>query len=243
MSVDHKPISIRVSSPKAEGVLQVSKWLKIQVLLDEHEMQDLLRFLEEVHFVCVSEPISSEEAVVSSAAFLEKYREYVHFLKQSQVPLPREFRRYFSSAMAVNLDPFYAIAVGIGKYLIKPIEPVIQLQAHSFFYSRQDGKFHPMVLSEDSISWGLQFSYPQVFQDLKTREVGRVSSNSKFSNNALFAKLSKWIRSHTLPTPFEVGGVKTNSPIRIGKKSLSWIKNHPQLKEKGITIRELTHHS
>lgn len=229
-------LPIRISTPKVEGILQVSKWLKFQVLLDIDEMHDLLSCLGEAQFVCVAEPVKLNDAVISSSLFEEKYAIYVNHLKQGEVPVVNAFRRYFSSAMTSNLDPFYAIVAGPEKYLIKPIQPVIQLQGHSFFYSERDGKFHPMVLSEESVTWGLQFSYPTLFQDLKTRKINKVSDIPHFPNNVLFSKLSKWMRNATLPTPFEVGGVRTNSPIRIGKKSLAWIKSHPQLKLKGIAI-------
>ncbi len=230
---------IRVSSPKTEGILQVSKWLKIQVLLDCEEMESLLSALRPLFFVVVSEIVHTDQAMIASASFHEKYAEYVHLIKQGQVPPTDEFRRYFSSAMSTSLDVFYAIAAGSDKVLVKPLRPVVQLQAHHFFYSDLDQKFHPMVLSEDSVTWGLQFSYPQLFQDPKTRQVVKVSDTVEFPNSALFLKLLKWIRSSTLPTPFEKGGARVNSPIRIGKKSLAWIKNHPQLKKRGITISQL----
>ena len=230
---------IRISTPKTEGILQVSKWLKFQVLLDADEMHELLSWLDPVQFVCVSEPVKVEEAVISAPCFEEKYAAYISCLKQGEPPVLSAYRRYFSSAMSADLGPFYALAAGPEKYLIKPVQPIIQLQAHAFFYSELDGKFHPMVLSEESVMWGLQFSYPQLYQDLKTRKICKVSDIANYPNNVLFSKLSKWMRSATLPTPFEVGGVRTNSPIRIGKKTLPWIKNHPQLKRKGITVLQL----
>jgi hypothetical protein len=234
-------LPIRISSPKAEGILQVSKWLKVQVLLDSEEMQELLSLLSPVDFIVVSEPVPAEEAVISTCSFQEKYGAYVALLKQGQVPLPGDFRRYFSCAMSTTCDAFYAISAGSEKYLIKPIRPVVQLQAHYFFYSDLDGKFHPMVLSEESTAWGLQFSYPQLFQDPETRKVVKVADTAEFPNSAPFSRLQKWMRSATLPTPFEVNGVKTNSSIRVGKKSLAWIKNHPQLKSRGITLAGLPH--
>lgn len=230
---------IRISSPKVEGILQVSKWLKIQVLLGIEEMQELLSTLGSIHFVVVSEIVEAKEAVIAASSFQEKYTEYVDLLKQGHIPAAEDFRRYFSCAMSSPLDAFYAIAAGDEKYLIKPIRPVVQMQAHHFFYSDLDRKFHPMVLSEESISWGLQFSYPQLFQDPKTRQIIKVTDTPEFPNSALFSKLLKWMRSSTLPTPFEVNGERINSPIRIGKKSLAWIKNHPQLQKKGITISQI----
>ena len=230
---------IRISSAKLEGVLQVSKWLKVQVFLDTDEMQELLRSLAPVEFVVVSGLIKAEQAVISSKAFQEKYADYVSLLKQGQIPSTDQFRSFFSAAMTRSLDVFYAIAAGDERYLIKPLKPVVQLQAHHFFYSTLDRKFHPMVLSEDSVTWGLQFAYPQLYQDPKTRQVIKVTDSSEFPNSQLFSKLLKWIRSSTLPTPFEVDGVRTNSPIRIGKKAYAWIKNHPQLQRDGISISSI----
>jgi hypothetical protein len=227
---------MRISSPKVEGILQVSKWLKIQVLLGVEEMEELLLFLHPVNFVVVSEFVSADEAVISADCFLHKYADYNRFLKQGQVPPPEDFRKHFSCAMTTSLEDFYAIAAGGEKFLIKPLRPVVQLQAHHFFYSDLDRKFHPMVLSEESVTWGLQFSYPQLFQDPHTRQIVKVVNAPEFPNSALFSKLSKWIRSFTLPTPFEVGDLRVNSPIRIGKKSRAWIENHPQLKKKGIVV-------
>jgi hypothetical protein len=228
-------LPIRISSPKVEGLLQVSKWLKVQVLLDEDEMKDLLQCLQFPFFVVVSEPVTAEEAVISSEEFLKKYAEYVQILKEGKIPPTEEFRRFFSCAIASSLESFYAIPVK-EKFLIKPIKPVLQLQAHHFFYSDLDGKFHPMVLSPDSISWGLQISYPQMAQDLQTRQIAKVADTPEYPNTALFTKLMKWMRGSTLPTPFEVKGARTNSPIRVGKKSLSWIKKHPQLQQKGLCV-------
>jgi len=230
---------IRISSPKTEGILQVSKWTKVQVLLDGDEMQNLLESLGDIYFVSVSDPIKAEQAVISSSDFLQKYTEYIYLLKQGQVPPPEEFRRFFSCALSSTLNCFYAITAGIEKCLVKPIRPVIQLQAHHFFYSELDGKFHPMVLSPESISWGLQASYPQLFQDPRTRQITKVIDSPDFPNTALFSKLLRWMRNFTLPTPFQIKGTRTNSPIRIGKQSLAWIKSHPQLKQKGIELTQL----
>jgi hypothetical protein len=232
-------LPIRISSPKIEGILQVSKWIKVQVLLDASEMQQLIQTLGGLFFVIVSEPVKADECTISSTVFLERYAEYIHLLRHGQVPSVDNFRRFFSCALSVTLETFYAIAAGNDKFLIKPTKPVLQLQTHHFFYSDLDGKFHPMALSSESISWGLQISYPQLFQDPVTHQVAKVIDSPDFPNTAMFTKLLRWMRSFTLPTPFEVKGTRINSPIRIGKQSLAWIKNHPQLKQRGIQIAKL----
>src|SRR5690348_10507666 len=104
------PFPIRLSSPQTEGMLQVSKWVKIQALLGKEEMEELLFALGPIHFLCVSELVKPEEALIPIHSFQEKYGEYVHLLQQGKVPNPGDFRRYFSSAMTTTLDAFYAIA-------------------------------------------------------------------------------------------------------------------------------------
>lgn len=228
--------SLRISTAQKEGILQASKWLKVQILLDHEEMQDLLRNLGDMHFVIVSGPVCGKDVMQTADTFLTQYTKYIQLLQQGHIPDDKEFRQIFSSSMSATLDSFYAIQTGPEKYLVKPLKPVIQLQAHDFFYSELDGKFHPMVLSKDSVSWGLQFSYPQFFQDPKTRQIVKTTDPTLFPNTSLFKTLMRSIRSSSLPTPFAVKGVRTNSPIRIGKKVLQWIHQHPQLKNKGIQI-------
>lgn len=226
----------RISTPKNEGILSVSKWTKCQVLLDDEEMSQLFAFLAPLTICVVSEPVKKGCEIIDSEEFLEKYRDYISGLKAGNLVDESLLRRYFSSALTCSSDLLYAVVVGRDKYLIKPIKPVIQLQAHHFFYSHLDKKFHPMVLSTESVTWGVQFSYPQLYQDPKTHRIAKVIDSPEFPNTALFAKLMKWLRNHTLPTPFFVqkSSYRVNTPIRIGKKCRTWIQNHPQLKDKGI---------
>jgi hypothetical protein len=227
---------MRQSSVAAEGLLQVAKWIKVQVLLDSSEMQALIEALDTPHFVCVSDPVCSDAAEISCASFLEIYRGYVDALKRGIPPQEESLRRTFSCALSKTLDVFYAVPLRDGRFLVKPRLPVVQMQAHHFFYSALDGKFHPMALSVESISWGLQFSYPQLYQDPKTKQVVKVSEEALFVNTPLFTSLMRWMRSHTMPTPFSVQGRRTNAPIRVGKKALEWVSAHPQLRAKGIEV-------
>lgn len=226
----------RASTPDAEGVLRVSKWLKFQVLLDEEEMQEWLQALMPLEIFLVSRPIHKEGASLSVDLFCKKYTQYIQMLKEGQVPSVSEFRDVFSAIFTATSSILYAHLVGEERFLIKSIKPVIQLQPHHFFLSDVDGKYHSMVLSDESISWGLQLSYPQIFQDPKESHFCKVTSSEAFPNTALFTRLTHWLRRHTLPTPFLYQGVKTNVPIRIGKKCLSWIAKHPQLIKRKIEV-------
>jgi len=179
----------------------------------------------------VSEVVA--EAEVPKSLFLEKYREYVRSLT-ADGPIP-ECRRLFSSVLSVTPDIFYAMEAGNG-FLVKPLRPVVQMQLHHFLRSSIDGKYHPMVFGTDSVSWGIQFSYPQIFQDPKSRAFSKVADSPEFPNTALFTKIIRFFREHTAPASFVYEGVKTAVPMRLGKKCFGWINGHRQLKAKGLSI-------
>ncbi|HSW86216.1 MAG TPA: hypothetical protein VLG49_01815 [Rhabdochlamydiaceae bacterium] len=228
--------SLRQSHPDHEGVLRVSKCLKHQILIDEREIESLFSQLENPLIYVVSEPVTLDGASISKEHFLQKWSHYIEALRNGTLPEEQELRRYFSTIFTKTSDILYAMKVGPEKYLIKPLKPVIQLQLHHFFYSTVDTKFHPMVLGKDSVTWGIQFSYPQIYQHPKRHDFSKVVDSPDFPNTSLFSRLAKWIRAHTVPTPFTVNGKRTNVPIRIGKNCLSWIHLHPQLVQKGLEI-------
>jgi hypothetical protein len=231
--------TLRISSPQEEGSLRVSKWIKVQVLLDATEMEELFAELGSFSVFCVSDVVTSHQALISHSEFLRKYREYSNALKQGEVPEEVSLKRYFSAILTTTPEFVYAMQVGQDKYLIKALRPVVQLQLHRFFVSSVDGKFHPMVLGEESITWGLQFSYPQIFQDPKNHQFSKVTNTPDFPNTQLFLHLMRWIRKNTIATPFVREGVRVNVPMRLGKKCFSWIGSHPQLPAKGLTVYPL----
>lgn len=230
------PSDLRISTPEQEGRLQISKWLKYQVLLDLAEMEDLLNSLAPFSIYRVSEAVEKEKSVIEKNEFLRNYALYIDALKEGHLMDEKLLRPYFSSIFSTTPDLLYAMKVAQEKVLIKPLRPVLQLQLHHFFASKVDGQFYPMVLSDESTTWGIQFSYPQIYQDPKSQEITKVTSTPDFPNTFLFMKLVKWMREHTMPTPFLFQGKKTNSPIRIGRQCLSWIENHPGLISREIKV-------
>jgi hypothetical protein len=228
--------TLRISTPAQEGVLRVSKWLKHQVLLSAQEMESLFLALSPFSIYVVSELVSSHNGLVSHAEFLEKYAGYVNTLKEGKVPDEAPLRRYFSAIFTETSDILYAMQTGPDKFLIKALKPVIQLQGHHFFFSRVDQKYHSMVLGKESVTWGLQFSYPQIYQDPKDHSFSKVVDSPYFPNTALFTRLAKWLRGNTMPTPLMAEGKRTNVPIRIGKQCLEWIDRHPHLIAQDISL-------
>lgn len=228
--------TFRISSPSQEGLLQVSKWIKVQILLDQEEIVDLLKKLEPFYLIAVSKPVKEQSALLSQNDFLQAHLKYIQSLKEGKVVQDSYFRECFSCAMTRSKEVFYAMPVSEERLLIKPILPIIQMQMHQFLFSSIERVFYPMVLGQKTVSWGIQFSYPQFYQDPKTKEITRVIQKNSFPNTELFALLMKWVRQFTIPTPFLIEEERINATIRIGKKCMSWIHLHPQLQELGIKV-------
>lgn len=215
--------------------LQASKWQKLPLLIDLDEMKFLLAALEPFWMIQISGLVPVEQEIISKEAFLQVYEDYITTLKNGQNPSNPLMRAYFSAVWTTRLDALYAVKVNEKQCLVKVMQPVVQLQAHRCDYSFADGTFRSMVMGIDSISWGIQFSYPHLYQD-ENLQVLTVREGPQFPNTSLFKRMQQWMRSHTIATPFEVEGKKVNVPIRLGKNCLKWINQHPHLQAKGIRV-------
>lgn len=214
--------------------MEASKWLQVQALLDLNEMTELFQALGDFKIYRIGAIIDSNETEFAREKFLETYSHYISELKKGKVPEESDYRSAFTSVITVSPDFVEAVPVEGSKQIIRVIKPVIHLLVHRLGYSVIEEKFRPMVKGKDSITWGVQFSYPQLFQEKE--EVFKVDESESFPNTHLFHILQKWMRQKTIPTPFLVEGKKMNVPIRLGKNCLSWINRHPQLIEKKITV-------
>lgn len=189
--------------------MQVSKWLKVQALLTQNEMSDLLNELAECQLYNVSAVIDDPKPI-DKELFLMRYGEYVDALKKGKEIDLKKYRSLFSAALSVHTPEVKKI--GDGRYLFRPQEPVIQMQHHTFVLS---GKKCLSMVHGESQNYGLQFAYPQLFMDEHgiCQKVLRTSENGQ-----AFLKLQKWMRRSTKPTTFVINGEKKTFPIRTGKE-------------------------
>lgn len=220
----------------SELPLQASKWLDLPLLLDAKEMEALLADLGNFKIFRVGAVCGRDEGGISKQVFLDQYTAYIDCLKRGEIPEEKNFRPYFSSIFTLADDHLFQILVGSDRRIIRVEKPVLQLQVNQIAHSAADGKFRAMVFGKESILWGLQISFPQLYQDAVTKEVFSVVDSPKFPNTALYRKLQLWVRQHTIPTPFQVGERRINVPIRLGKECLAWINSHPQLISSNIQV-------
>lgn len=219
-----------------ETPLQASKWLKCQALLETEEMHQLLEAMGTLHFFLSGCLSKRGEGEITKESFLNHYDAYVSCLREGKLPDLTIYRQWFSPALTASTDALYAILVSEDQQLVRIAKPIIQLQAHNLGYSPVDGKFRSMVFGNDSTPWGIQFSYPQLYQDNVTKQVEQTRHSSQFPNTELFQILQKWLRTHSIPTPFSVDNVVQTVPIRLGRQCIPWINRHPQLISKGIRV-------
>ncbi|MCB1080336.1 MAG: hypothetical protein KDK69_00810 [Chlamydiia bacterium] len=227
---------MKLSHPKEEGLLQASKWLSHRALVDVREMQDLLESLPPFAIYNVSELVSLQTARISVENFLAKYIDYVTSLKAGVFVDETPFKPTFSCVFSASPKALYAMKAKEGQYIIKPLEPVVQLSFHHFIFSREQLQFHSMVHSQEAVSWGLQFSYPQLYSNSLKGDVIEVFKDPENPNTKLFQTLAKWMRSATTPVPFLLDDKKIHATFRIGKECFPWIDAHPHLPSSGLKV-------
>lgn len=225
---------VRISLLEKEGVMQAAKWVSHRVLLEVCEMERMFKELAPFYLLNVSEIVSKDSFYLSKESFLSAYESYLIRLKEGSSI--KEFSKIFSAAFSTSLSPFYAMKVKENGYLVKVIEPVIQVRPHQFSFSEIDHTFHSMVHGMDVISWGLQFSFPQIYTNSLEGDVTEVLKNPKCVNTKWYKKLASWIRNNTSPISFIVDDKRENVSFRAGYQCFDWIENHPGIKAKGLTI-------
>lgn len=227
--------SLRFSNT-SERPMEASKWLKCPILVDADEIRNLFDALGTFSIFLTSCVCKRNGGEISRAEFLDCYSQYIETLKSGKIPDEASYRHQFSSVFTVNSDALYAIPIGDDQQLIRIAKPVIQLQSHRMDYSQADHKFRSMTFGSDSLVWGIQFTYPQLYKDSGTQEIHQVLGDAEFPNTQLFQQLQRWVRANTVPTPFLVGEEKINIPVRLGKHCFSWINKHPQLPIKNLRV-------
>lgn len=201
-----------------EPPLQVSKWLRMQFLLEPRELELLFEELQDGQLYATG-VVQPEQVLITHEAFLEQYQQYVQSLKMAERTLSPAMRQAFSAQLSMEADALRLIELPDGRQMVRPVEPVLQWQPHGFTVDSQNGRVHSVVFAQNMVPWGLQLSYPQLY--LKVGQgVVQLNDRSNQPNTALFRGVQKWLRRHTLPTPLLINGEKHNLSIRVGKLAL-----------------------
>lgn len=214
-----------VSTLEKEGPYQAAKWLKVPVLADAEEIASLFKRLGLAEIYLLGTPAEKNSLHITQETFLASIQRWTDMLQSGSAPTMADCKATLASALTSDPECLWMQELSDGRVLMKIRRPVIQIQAHFFAFSPEEKSFHSMVFGKESVFWGIQFSYPQVF--MESEEPKKVDGS--FANSALFQEIRQWARDETRATPFLFGEEKINVPIRLGKKCFSWIARHPQL--------------
>ena len=220
------PFISNSSHPQKE--LHCSKWLKHALLLTKEEMESL-------YAIWVSHPLISpvhkatrEDWRIGKEDFFRRYIEYLeHVQTKDEIP-PPEMRKQLTLLLAGAVEDLYAIAMPKEQFFIKARRPVIQLQMYHAFFSAEDQQIHPMAMHERSFSFGLQISYPQIYEDPITQEFIKVLQAENFPSTLLYQETLQWIRRNTRPFCYTQNGEEKVAPFRVGKQRVDWRGFHKQ---------------
>lgn len=215
-----------LSTVEKEGIMRCSKWLKHAALLSTKEMEDFLSSLGSFFLIPAAGLVSLENWQITKEDFFLQYQSYVEWLTlHSELPSPAS-RKFFTLMHSSSLDDFYAVPTSSERFVIKARRPVIQIQLYHCFISRFDGQIHPMALSQESFSWGIQISYPQIYEDPVTHQFSKVMLAKDFNNTEVFKEMVQWFRKNTKPVSLEIKEQKIYAPFRIGKESENLVSSH-----------------
>jgi len=229
-----KTFPFAISTLSKEGTLQASKWLHVRMLLDQEELQELVSLIAPCFFVNVAKIGQSDELLIEVDTLLAHYREYI---KGLQNPLEKGVdKTRFSLALSKTLDPFYAMAIKDQQFLIKMKTPVIRVQLFQWHYVEETKQFITTAQLSQGLSWGLEFSFPQFYQDPKTYQPVEILKDLSNPNTQMFKQIQKWARSKTEPASFLIHQEKLIAPFKIGKKCLPWIQSYCSLRSRGWEV-------
>lgn len=225
----------QIAQPSNRGRLEASKWLTLRLLVDPSEIKALILPLKSLLICNVSECVPKEQALLSPEAFLRSYENYVRELQEKKRPDRSTLRPFFSSAWTTSSQALIATPVPPDRLMLRPILPVVQLCAHFFLFSSKSKKFHSMVHGKETVPWGLQFSYPQLYA--QSGELIYTLKNQELANNALFSSIKKWVRDETRPARFLAQNERVVATFRISPAAATWMRGHPSLKQLGLELQ------
>jgi hypothetical protein len=237
------PLSaLPMASIKNERSVQASKWMHIRVLLDVSELQELLTHSAPCFLVNIASVCGKDQMLTTPEQLIKIYADYIVALQQGGRQHIQSYKKQLCCALSRTLDPFYLIQLQVEKFLVKLKTPAIRMQQFHFHYIADQDDFLTTYNLDHSISWGLELSFPQFYQDPETCLPVEIFKDVIHPNTQLFKAMQKWMRDHTLPVPFLIEGQKKVAPFRIGKKCFEWINLYPSLSNKGLKIYEHRSH-
>ena len=220
------------------GVMQASKWLRFRVLFDDTTLAQWLDSIGDIYCINLCSACDEKGLYSSKEELLTHYKHYMNELKRGQVVDHSLFQKKLSLHITKDLSTCYKMSLKNSKlHFAKERAPGIRMVLHNFSWDRAHQTIHSNVYAKHSITWGLEFSYPQIFSGSVCDEVTYVLKSKTLPNNELFMQLKQWIRRESKPTTFCYQNQTVVSTLRIDKKGDNWIHHHKGLEDNELKVK------
>lgn len=229
-------VSIPLHQTTNSGSPNFSRWASLEFLLDLSEIHELFQRLKPFHILSPYAGENQDPFCQTEQEFLSAYEQYLSALKGKEKIDLSLYRKMFTTFFSRNIEDIYRVPLASGKEMLKIERPFIQIKPIVLNVSSIDQSIHVSALNPTGILWGLQASFPQLFQKPNSADIDKV--NPKEDVNAeLFKTLRGYIREKTKPVKFEVQDREIQTNFRVGEKCLEWIHQHSGLsKHMKITV-------
>ncbi|MCF7852942.1 MAG: hypothetical protein K9M07_06855 [Simkaniaceae bacterium] len=178
--------------PAPFNPLQASRFISHYALLDPKTMRALLHELG-CSVYNVSKVLSEQECKDYGPFFLERYTDYINALFKADFD-PKLFRKDLTCALTLDMEAVVIQTLPGQRYLAKPQYPIVQLGIYQFIIG-DNGRILHHVLGKESICFGLEWSYPQLYRDPKTKQ--NLNALKEAPNHVLWKKITTWMRKET----------------------------------------------
>ena len=207
------------STPSGIGY-QASLYLSYGILLTSEEFALLLASLDTIGDLSLFGTgvlLPQEKLVQSPSSLVEIYQNYL-FPKEDPSLLP-EHKAALSSVWSIDPEAVAFREIVHDKWQIVRQLPVIQLNRFQFRFDSKSDRFFTQSFSKETLFWGLEFRYPQLFLDPIHSKLIK-ALKAEYLNTSLWKGVHQWIRNNTMPVQFEGEGMKKRvAPFRIGNRA------------------------
>ncbi len=225
---------LKTSTLQEEGSYRASKWLSFYCLFSDLELQSIIEKLEVLRVFNLSQVGNEKKLSLDKLDFFNFYKNYLEAMRLDQKEVLGEISKAMNLGVCFELEDYYKLSVGDNRFIIKNKAPIIQIHPFSFRYDRILHKFFDQAKSSDAIFFGLEFKFPQIYQDPKTSKVIEVYKEGIDINAKKFKILRRFIKDSSRPARFLIDGEKKVATFRVGLESKKIAKEQLSLKDNQI---------
>lgn len=186
--------------------LQASRFLKHVVLLTPDTLTELINHLH--CEVCnISKVVEKRDF---KEEFLKAYAQYYAMLLKQEVDV-FSLRSLLTCALSLDFNAFNENILSVSRRIISVKSPVVYVRLMTY-QCLANNRVIPFALGKDVHTFGLVFSFPQLYRDPTSKENRNALKESR--NAALWKSITQWIRRETQILKINTGSEMMNITFR-----------------------------